>query len=384
MGSHKRIVICGGGAIGAAIAYFASRRGGLPVVIERHEVAGAASGKSGGFLALDWCSGSPLDLLARRSFQLHAELSAELGDCWGYRRLTTYSGYAAEEDTARGQGGRPWLADGVTISGRLGSTDSTALVEPRAFTTGMMRAAQANGAVLRHGTVANLMRGPSGAVGGVVLASGDIVEGDAVVIAMGPWSILAARWLPLPGVLGYKGHSLVFETGGSIPAEALFLEYREASGELLAPELFPRADGTTWVCAISTIGPLPVDPADVAADEGAHARLEALCRNISPALAAAPVKARQACFRPVTEDGLPLIGAVPGVDGAYVATGHSVWGMLNAPATGEAMSELILDGAAQYVELAPFAPERLPPLDPGHLRALRGRVSSGDRALSRV
>jgi FAD dependent oxidoreductase len=156
----------------------------------------------------------------------------------------------------------------------------------------------------------------------------------------------------------------------AVPREALFLEYREASDEILTPELFPRADGTTWVCAISTVGPLPVDPADVAADAGAHARLEALCRNISPALAAAPIKAWQACFRPVTEDGLPFIGAVPGVDGAFVATGHSVWGMLNAPATGEAMSELILDGAARHVDLAPFTPGRLPPLNPARLRGL--------------
>ena len=283
MSSRKRIVICGGGAIGAAIAYFTSRRGARPMVIERHEVAGAASGKSGGFLALDWCRGSPLDRLARRSFELHAELSSELGDTWGYRRLTTYAGYAAEDDTARGPGGRPWLSDGVAITSWR-SPESTALVEPRAFTTGLMRAAEMHGAMLRHGTVVDLVRGPSGAVPGVALASGEIVEGDAVVIAMGPWSILAARWLPLPAVLGYKGHSLVFETDGTIPAEALFLEYREASGEILTPELFPRADGTTWVCAISTIGPLPIDPADVAADEGAHARLEALCRNISPAL----------------------------------------------------------------------------------------------------
>src|SRR5262249_56957132 len=145
--------------------------------------------------------------------------------------------------------------------------------------------------------------GNEGAARGVVLDSGETVEGDAVVIALGPWSILAARWLPLPAVYGFKGHSLVFKSGDSIPAEALFLEYREASGEMLSPELFPRADGTTWVCAISTIGPLPLDPNDVAADEGAHARLEALCRNISPALASAPIKARQACFRPVTEDG---------------------------------------------------------------------------------
>jgi glycine/D-amino acid oxidase-like deaminating enzyme len=38
MGSPKRIVICGGGAIGAAIAYFVSLRGALPIVIERYEV----------------------------------------------------------------------------------------------------------------------------------------------------------------------------------------------------------------------------------------------------------------------------------------------------------------------------------------------------------
>ena len=368
MGPRKRIVICGGGAIGAAIAYFASRRGARPIVIERHEVAGAASGKSGGFLALDWCAGTPLDQLARRSFRLHAELSAELGNPWGYRGLTTFAGHAAEDDTARVARGRPWLADGVAITARLGSPQSTALVEPRAFTTGLMRAAETHGAMLRRANVVDVVRGARGAVRGVALASGEIVEGDAVVIAMGPWSILAARCLPLPAVFGYKGHSLVLETGAAIPAEALFLEYRETSGEILTPELFPRADGTTWVCAISSTGPLPVDPADVAPDEGAHARLEALCRTISPALAAAPIKARQACFRPVTEDGLPLIGAVAGVDGAYVATGHSVWGMLNAPATGEAMSELILDGAAGHVDLAPFAPGRLAPLDPARLR----------------
>ena len=129
-----------------------------------------------------------------------------------------------------------------------------------------------------------------------------------------------------------------------------------------------EAGGTTWVCAISSSGPLPIDPAKVLPDEGAHARLEAMCRGISPALAAAPIVARQACFRPVTEDGLPLMGRVPGVDGAYVATGHSVWGMLNAPATGEAMAGLILDGRAHHVDLAPFAPHRLPTLDPARLR----------------
>ena len=274
MSARKRIVICGGGAIGAAIAYFTSRRGAGPIVIERHEVGGAASGKSGGFLALDWCAGTPLDALARRSFELQAELSSELGNSWGYRRLATYGGYAAEDESARGSAARPWLSNRVTLTSRLGSPDTTALVDPRAFTTGLMHAAEMHGAVLRHDAVAGLMRGPSGGVLGVALASGEIVEADAAVIAMGPWSIVAARWLPLPPVFGYKGHSLIFETGTRTPTEALFLEYREASGEILTPELMPRADGTTWICAVSSTGPVPLDPAEVAPDEGAHARLE--------------------------------------------------------------------------------------------------------------
>jgi glycine/D-amino acid oxidase-like deaminating enzyme len=160
-------------------------------------------------------------------------------------------------------------------------------------------------------------------------------------------------------VYGLKGHSLVFETGAAIPAEALFLEYQETSGEVLTPEIFPRADGTVWACAISSTAALPRDPADVAADDGAHARLEALCRSLAPVLAAAPIVARQACFRPVTEDGLPLIGRAPGMEGVYVATGHSVWGMLNAPATGEAMAGLLLDGVSSHVDLEPFDPGRL-------------------------
>src|SRR5215472_5649728 len=129
MSSPTRIVICGGGAIGAAIAYFTSRRGARPTVIERHAVAGAASGKSGGFLALDWCRGSPLDPLARRSFALHAELAEALANPWGYRRLTTYAGYALETSARISR--HSWLSEGVTITGKLGTPQTTAVVEPR-------------------------------------------------------------------------------------------------------------------------------------------------------------------------------------------------------------------------------------------------------------
>jgi glycine/D-amino acid oxidase-like deaminating enzyme len=355
-----RVLICGGGVIGASIAYFLSCRGVEVTVIERVGVASAASGKSGGFLARDWCDGGRLGPLVRRSFALHARLAREFGGDWGYRRLTTYGGFAGRRPRANAYG-IDWLSPSVTVTQQLGSTDTTAQVHPAKFTAAMMRAAEEKGAKLRLGEVTGVARRRGGAAVEGVEVDGQTVAGDAVVIAMGPWSILAAAWLPLPGVFGLKGHSLVFETATEIAAEAVFLEYREANGAVHAPEVFPRPDGTTYVCAISSESPLPIDPADVDADPGAIERLQRMCSELSPALAAAKILARQACYRPVTRDGLPLIGRVPGVEGAYVATGHSVWGILNAPATGEAMAELITEGAAHTVDLSPFDPRRFPP-----------------------
>ena len=366
-----RIVICGGGVIGASIAYFLSRRGATPIVVERTGIACAASGKSGGFLARHWCDGAPLQQLARRSFDLHAELAEQSSEDWGYRRVTTYGGHGGATVHSRGATQNPvgWVSSHVEVGQRLGSIQDTAQVHPALFTAAMMRAGQAHGAELRLGTVTGVKHA-AGRVSGVEI-DGDVIEADAVVIAMGPWSILAAAWLPLPAVYGLKGHSLVFATGETIPPEALFLEFEEIGGAVQSPEFFPRPDGTIYVCAISSESPLPIDPASVVPDPGAIERLERICAAASPALASANIVARQACFRPIARDGLPLIGGVRGVEGAYIATGHSVWGMLNGPATGEAMAELILDGAARTIDLGSFDPGRLRPLDPARLRAVQ-------------
>src|SRR5262249_40627825 len=130
-----RVVICGGGVIGASIAYFLSRRGVQAIVIERTGLACAACGKSGGFLAIDWCDGTPLEPLARRSFALHAGLPEEIGGDWGFRCLTTYAGFADAQDEGR-RGGHPceldWIADRVSLSHRLRSPPTTPPAHPPA------------------------------------------------------------------------------------------------------------------------------------------------------------------------------------------------------------------------------------------------------------
>lgn len=360
-----RVIICGGGVIGACIAYYLSLKQIETIVVERTGVGNAASGKSGGFLALDWCQGTPVDPLARRSFALHAglatTLAAELDLTWGYRPIRTLSVAASEQRDVSGMSrsqSPEWLNAKTAVHGLIGDIETTAQIDPEAFTRSMMQAAQSHGAQLLTGTVEGVTLSGDGKQITGVQVDGETMAADAVVIAMGPWSVLATQWLPLPAVYGLKGHSIVFRFEPREPY-ALFLELETADGDIATPEVVPRLDGTTYLCSVRGHDPLPVDPAHIALEAGAVERLQAMAAAISPDLAAADVLAVQACYRPITSDGIPLIGPVSGVAGAYVATGHSVWGMLNGPATGEAMAELIVDGKTTQVDLAPFDPQRL-------------------------
>jgi glycine/D-amino acid oxidase-like deaminating enzyme len=354
-----QVVVCGAGVIGAAVAYYLALRGVRATVIERSGVACAASGKAGGFLALDWCDNTPLAALARTSFQLHAEPSQTLGTDYGYRRLTTL-GVIASADSRLSERPLPdefaWLDRHGVPSAVLGSPLTTAQVHPAQFTHALMQAALARGAQLRLGCIEGVELADSAIRG--VRVDGHMLPADAVVIAMGPWSSSAARWLPLPPVAGLKGHSITLRPTTPVPAQALFVDYVTHGGERLAPEVYPRPDGEVYLCGLSEEGPLPERPDLVQPRPDAGLILQRIAGTLSSSLADAPLQRVQACYRPVYADGLPLLGAVPGVSGAYIATGHSCWGILNAPASALALAELLIDGHAHSVDLRPFDPRR--------------------------
>jgi glycine/D-amino acid oxidase-like deaminating enzyme len=361
----RHVIVCGAGVVGASVAYFLARRGARVTVVERTGVACAASGKSGGFLALDWCDNTPVEGLARASFALHATLARELPADYGYRRMDTY--VVAARETGRLAGEHRVLAprwiDGPTVvAGVLGTAETTAQVHPARFTEALVAGARAAGAVLESGAV-EAVTVREGTARGVVV-DGRTLEADAVVLALGPWTGRVGG-VRLPRVHGLKGYSVTL-AAPDVPAHALFMDYRTADGQALEPEIIPRPDGTVYVCGMADRQPLPESAEGVLVSEGDCAVLARAAGRVSAALAAAAVTRRQACYRPVTDDGIPLIGAVPGTAGAYVATGHGPWGMLNAPATGLALAELITDGAARVVDLEPF--------DPARLAAVRRRV----------
>ena len=356
---HSRVVICGAGVIGSTIAYYLALRGVAATVVERCDVACAASGKAGGFLALDWCDNSALGPLARKSFQLHAKLAETFGERYGYRRMTTF----AAKSYPQGTNSLPDLPEEFAWFDRhtvpyavLGTPSTTAQVHPAQFTQTLLQQARDRGARLVIGCVEGIDVA-NGCVQGVRV-DGEIVPADAVVIAMGPWSTLAAQGLSLPPIYGLKGHSMTLKPTGQVPAHAVFMNYMTDRGEQLEPEIFSRPGGEVYLCGLSDITPLPERADQVVPRADAGAVLQQVAGHLSSALLGVEPLVVQACYRPVYDDGLPLLGPVPGVAGAYVATGHSCWGILNAPASGLAMAELIVDGRAQSVDLRAYDPQR--------------------------
>jgi glycine/D-amino acid oxidase-like deaminating enzyme len=315
---------------------------------------------------------------------------------------------------------------------RLGSPDTTAQVNPRKLTEALLaRAKELAGTELRIGVVDGVELGDDDESGGGghqrvtgVSVDGELVPADAVVVAMGPWSGRAGKWLGAAlAVSGQKYHSALLRTDAEvqpalagdrdvrvlactahcwfalarsaaspralasplqreltrqaatrpesrsarasrmprvqITAAALFTHVKEtAASKAHEPEIYPRLHNEVYVCGEPGHDALPDDPREVRPECEKCDRVIQNCSVVSSGFAEAEVVARQACYLPLTQSGAPVIGEVPGVRGAIVATGHSCWGILNAPATGLAVSELLLDGEAKCVDLSPFALKR--------------------------
>ena len=345
------VLVCGAGVVGAAVAQRLTRRGARVTIVDRAGVAPAASGKAGGFLALDWNDATPLGPLARRSFALHRELAEDLDADYGYRPVETLAAASGADPAAHNPA---WLDGQIVVRGRIGSRETTAQVHPGRFTHALVADALARGARMVEGRVERVLAGGEGGPAAVV-ADGRL-PADAIVVALGPWT--GRVGLALPPVGAIKGASITL--AARVPAQAVFSEYVAEDGSLVHPEIYPRTEDEVYVCGAPSAAALPPAPEDVTVEEDDCRRLRSIAAAHSSALARAPVTAQQACFRPVTTDGVPLIGSVAGDPGVIVATGHGPWGILNAPATGEMVAEMILDGGARTLDQRPFEPSRAP------------------------
>ena len=90
-------------------------------------------------------------------------------------------------------------------------------------------------------------------------------------------------------------------------------------------------------------------------------RVAALARGAARALRGWPEGTGGAIIgcglRPITPDGLPVIGWLPGFRNLAVASGHAMLGVTLCASTGDAVAELVTSGRAPDV-IGPFDPAR--------------------------
>lgn len=460
MSEQRDITIIGGGIIGCSAAYFLTRHPSYSpdkhriILLESSSsnaggrtndsitdaatladpatasklnpahsgIAGGASGKAGGLLAL-WAFPSNIVPL---SFNLHDALAKEHDGekRWGYRRC-----YASQVEcqarvpaglvnskeqtqqvisstnkeeivnglhkdyrtriNALNKVGAPddldWLdtEESLAAYDGMGTPDNTAQVHPELFTRSMAQLAEDRGVKIITGarvTAINKSQDGSRVESVTYLKDGkeeQLPTTDCVVSA-GPWT---SRLLPNVPVTGTRAHSVVIKTPKPISAYALFTSIALPPGfpaptpqnargtpaaqqpikrpQVVEPEIYARPDGTAYACGpTDSTVPLPLTNAEVEVD---RARCEDIINQVG-GISDELGKDGQVLARQACylPQGGPFIGEVGGTKGLIVAAGHTCWGIQNAPGTGKLVSEIVLDGMAKSA--------RLGGCDPKHLR----------------
>src|SRR2546428_57595 len=182
-----------------------------------------------------------------------------------------------------------------------------------------------------------------GRVTGVVLER-EVLSCAAAVLALGPWSAEASDWIGVPiDVRPLKGQILRLQAPGPPIACSVGWSHNYAT---------TKTDGLLWAGTTEEEAGFGEESTLAARDEIGAALLKML-----PAMADAQDAPQTACLRAVASDGLLVLGGVPGLDHAYVATGGARKGILYGPAMGRAIADLVL-GRDTRVALDAFAPGR--------------------------
>jgi D-amino-acid dehydrogenase len=395
MSSTADVVVIGGGAIGAAVAYELTRRGATVTVLERDRGPDGCSFGNAGLIcpshaealaSLDsirsgvgWVGrrDSPLYLrprlpllpwlarfgaaalprrsaaataalrtLAAASLELHERLAGG-GLATGFARRGILSVYESERALARAgdviaaaaaralePSVSPGIAGAVYHAGE-------AHCDPGAFVRALLAA---SGAEVRTGVEVLRLRRSNGRIDALDTTAGTLRAGT-VVLAAGTWSRELARQvgvhLPLEAA---KGYHLELEAPGLRSRVPVYMEEAKVTATPINGRL--RLGGTLELSGLD----LAVDPVRVRAIARAAARTLRL-----------PGDARTVAvwrgLRPCTPDGLPVIGTADGIDNMMLATGHAMLGITLAPVTGEIVASLI-GGETPRHDIEPYRPAR--------------------------
>jgi len=364
-----RVIVIGGGVIGALVALRLRDAGVRVVVLEKGSFGRESSWAGAGILCpiQPWLYPDAFTHLVEASLALWPALAEELSvrgkesvEFFRTGLCVPFTGEEPEDEwdqalawserfgwkvetlgAEQAQRFEPALSDRVQ---RVLYWPEVAQVRnPRLLRAARTAILRAGVEVRERAEVVGLLRRNERA-SGVRLAHGEAIEGDAVVLAAGCWSgELARRFgvsLPVEPV---KGEIVLLRAQPG----ALFHIVKHARVYAV-----PRRDGRILVGA--TMQRVGIDRRTT---EQARRQLLGAIERVAPALLRWPVERQWTGFRPGTPDGLPFLGEFQSLPGLWAATGHYRNGVVLAPITAEVIAAMLL-GERPSLALSAFAPER--------------------------
>lgn len=347
------VVVIGGGIVGTSAAAFLADAGVHVTLVEREGLASGASGANQGIVQHPF--DPVLDPLYHDTVTLYRDLAIPGSGFHMPDEPTGMLFLSPDEDAVRGEatdiaktfdhvrtdviGGadlhrlEPSLAEGLWAC----RADIGYPVAPGASTYAYATRAESLGAVIRQGRAATLAI-EAGAVAGVEVARRTI-PADAVLVAAGPWTsdVLdpAGRAVPVVPRWGVIIEADVANAPRHILEEG-------GIGSMLAGQeggpqqdfsLVPFPDTSAIGATFLTEEPVPEEWIE---------RILTRAMAFVPGVEDAPIRNVRACARPVSIDGRPLIGPVPGIAGLFVCAGHGPWGISTGPASASLVTDAIL------------------------------------------
>ncbi len=385
---HFDHVVVGGGIIGASTAYHLTRKkAGKVLLLERNELASAASSRAAG-LVMQVSAKPSKTPLANRTIRTVPVLEEELGESVGFHNVGSFRITASErratelasmveyasrwgipvEWTDANTLGRmiPWLDTSHVHKAAFFPTDG--YVDPYILSMSYIKAAQARGAVVRPRTEVHDVLMERQEVTGVLTDAGRISCGT-VIDACGVWSALLSAQvgylLPLAPV---RSHYWVAEPDAAYGGEHPVTTLPDAAA-YTRPEVGGLVLGVQEThSATFDARELPSDPAAFSPTDGEEhwdVLVDAYkaVAQFFPGIKTARFSSYICGLSSYTPDGEIVLGAVPDVSGFFAATGACGSGIALSAGIGNTVSDLVL-GRPTEVDITPYRPDRFGNVDP--------------------
>ena len=358
------VIVVGGGIAGCLTAYLLAQRGASVTVLEAEAVGSHASGFAFGGLGPLEGSGIPDPLLdfSVWCFERHKSIYEELKEETGIDtqfHLRDRLNLAFTEDEADHQKSEiqwqsrlpgfkvEWLEPSEAVKAEprtnpacLGAVycQGSGAVEAYRYNLAVAQAAEKYGATILQRRVTGLLGGNGGSCRGVTLESGEL-EGGAVVLAGGPWVGEMSAWcgVNIP-VRPLKGQIIRLQ----LPDNPMVASLNYAGSYAAS-----KPDGLIWAGTTEEEAGFDEEITNAGRD-----KVMADLLQMAPSLAEAELVQQTACLRPLSADGMPIVGSIPGWENLYLATGGGRKGILWSTGMAQGLADLILEGRSEVPGLA--------------------------------